>query len=985
MDIHLTQTPLIRRGAKGNENLLRIALSDFGPDRSPGAADIFVNGVPAARASGENAEIWIAEPEKETKITVKAESGDKTAEKTFAVRPPKRYRIWIEQHSHHDPGYTDLMSHVFRRHREWIDALLDEMDLRDGYPEDARLRITAEQFWSLDHYLREAPEKQTERLISRVRRGDIELTALYGNMITEQLGHEEAYRMMYPAAEFARRCGVRISVAMHDDIPGMSWGLCRALCDARIEYLNADLPLYYSWGNSGLVSFWDQEKAYGTDGPGACRWISPDGKKLLLWNPCGMGMGYPSGEAVERLIDGLGRCGYPYSVFKASAHLTELDNSLYSGCYADFVRDWNEKYLFPHLVTGGCEGFFRALEREAAESGTEIPEIRGEMPGQDYPVAAMSMAQTTSASLRNQRGAVVMEKLIALTDGDPRVRKQPEIVQETWRDLLLADDHAYGYQFPAGPAMRASYWEKGTHAARAEADIQDLTDKAVASIADGVDPMGTSLRLLVFNPGPACSRPVEAPMRELDNCGTLTCPSSRDPSKLRGYLLNTRRRVNPEESFWRDGRFMLIDMETGKSVPYELSDLEWDYPEYYAPERAGLGSGTKRYGFFELPGGIRRVLRFRAEDLPAFGYRCYALKETDGPGSLPPPEPAGFIDSGIYVIRCDGRGVTSITDKRTGRELLDGSSPYRLGELLVTSPGGGFAPMRVTGVTVRRSALRGEVRINAEADGLHDIAAVLTAWRDEPALELSVRLLKSAKPLQTVFAAFPFAGNGFRYQGVLSEMKPGADVVPGGQSDLLAVKDYVSVCGSGVLWSSSDTAAVSLGRPRAGYVSPAHRCVMEPEIHRPLGEDDFVGGSVFALLTANNFGTNFTCSQVFDGVYKFRFAAADAAGEPGRAEWGELMQNPPITQFTDRSRGSEKPAASLIDTGKLRCLSLKKAQDGDGFAVRLWNHSDRDETAALTFRGKAVRLTPCGALEEPAEGGDTAVPAGSVRTFRFRA
>ena len=90
-----------------------------------------------------------------------------TAEKTFSLRRPEHYTIWIEQHSHHDPGYTDLMSHVFRRHCEWIDAILDEMDKRDGYPEDARLRITAEQFWSFDHYLRTAPPERAEKLVSR--------------------------------------------------------------------------------------------------------------------------------------------------------------------------------------------------------------------------------------------------------------------------------------------------------------------------------------------------------------------------------------------------------------------------------------------------------------------------------------------------------------------------------------------------------------------------------------------------------------------------------------------------------------------------------------------------------------------------------------------------------------------------------------------------------------------------------------------------
>ena len=141
MEISLKQTPLIRQSENGTENLLRITLSGF-----DGAADVFAGGVPASRGlkAGETAEVWIKEPEDASEILIRADAGGSTAEKTFSLRRPEHYTIWIEQHSHHDPGYTDLMSHVFRRHCEWIDAILDEMDKRDGYPEDARLRIVFE-------------------------------------------------------------------------------------------------------------------------------------------------------------------------------------------------------------------------------------------------------------------------------------------------------------------------------------------------------------------------------------------------------------------------------------------------------------------------------------------------------------------------------------------------------------------------------------------------------------------------------------------------------------------------------------------------------------------------------------------------------------------------------------------------------------------------------------------------------------------------
>lgn len=107
---------------------------------------------------------------------------------------------------------------------------------------------------------------------------------MYGNLITEQLGHEECYRAMYSAETLAQKCGVRITTASHNDIPGVSWGLCRALCDAGIEFFLPEFPNYYNWGGHGLTSFWSEQEIFGYEGPGACYWKAPDGKRILLWH-----------------------------------------------------------------------------------------------------------------------------------------------------------------------------------------------------------------------------------------------------------------------------------------------------------------------------------------------------------------------------------------------------------------------------------------------------------------------------------------------------------------------------------------------------------------------------------------------------------------------------------------------------------------------------------------------------------------------------
>lgn len=987
MKLQCKQTVLLREKRDGGlENLLRITISDL----AKGQAALYVDGQEiqtAAKSEGLLAEYWIDEPQAEQRIEVTAVCDGECVREAVLLRVPRHWELHMVQYSHHDPGYTDLMSHVFERHYEWLDQVLDDMDARQDYPEDTRYRIAIEQFWSLDYYLQHAPKERAEKLVDYIKKGDIELTALYANLTTEQLGHEECYRALYAAQAFAEKCGVRITAATHNDVPGVSWGLCRALCDAGIEFFVPDFPTYYNWGYENLISFWEPKKAFGHEGPGACYWKSPDGKRILMWSGGEYMTDHWDASWIEDTLEQLEGSDYPYAVLRAAVKGATVDNSCFSPAYPDHAKKWNETYAYPHIIMSTNQQFRDALVLHGKKCGFEIPEISGEMPGQDYPAASMSMAQITSAARRTHGAAVAAEKLLTLVSEDQVVYDQTHLIQETYRDLLLADDHAYGYQFSAGPAMRASYWEKGVYAMRSEANVQDLMDKAISSIADRIAPMDTDLRLLVFNASTvAGKRAVQTPMREFDNCGTIIRESNQDSHVLKGYLLNNRRRVNPEPCFWKEGRFKLVDLESGKDIPYYIDDLQWDDPVHYAPESAGLGSGTNRYGFFENPGGMKRILRFVAEDLPAFGYRCYGLVPTDKARGVSKPAAVKALNNGIYRIETDEEGICSVFDLRKGREVLDPACPHRLGDLLVRNGRNPHAEkMRITRVEVKQNEVFGIIDLYGKIDGAHDVRVRLTAWQGVESLDLSVRMLHNAKPLQSMFLAFPFAGKGFRYEGMLSELEPAKYLVPGGQSDFLTICDYVAVKESGVLFSSRDTGVVALSHLWPGYISPAHSCVMEYEIHNPLKADAFDTGWIYALLTMNNFGTNFMCSQTFDGVYGFSFACSDRADDASRALWGEREQTPVVTQFTDRSRGTLPPAASLLDTGDLHCLVLKKAEDKRGYIARLWNHSEKEVQIRLRVNGTEItEYSICDALERSIQGEHKkTIAPGSVITIRF--
>lgn len=774
MKIKCEQTVLLRKKDGGLENLLRIMVEPV----VDGNVSLYVGQQKMAfEISGERlkAECWIQEPKEAGTVEIRVEAEKTDVREKFPLRVPRHWELHLVQSSHHDPGYTDLMSHVFQRHYEALDQIIDEMDARQDYPEDVRLRIAIEQYWSLDYYMTHAPKERSDKLVNYIKNGDIELTALYGNLITEQLGHEECYRAMYEAEALAKKCGVRITTACHNDIPGVSWGLCRALCDAGIEFFAPDFPNYYGWGGKGLVSFWSEQEIFGYKGPGACYWKAQDGKRILMWHGSDLQEIYWNPRWIEGILDRLENTPYPYDVLRATVKGAAVDNSCFSTCYADNAREWNEKYAYPHIVTGTNRQFQKALEACIDKKGIPVPEISGEIPGQDYPIGAMSMAGITSAIRRTHAVAAAAEKLLTLDMEDEMVDDQSRLLKELYRDLLLSDDHAYGSQFPAGPAMRGSYWEKGSYAMRAEATAHDLLDKAIASIVDRIAPMDTPLRLLVFNAsGMAGNRAVEVAMREFDNCGTIEKESNHNSKILTAYILYNRRRVNPEEQFWRDGRFRLVDLESGREIPYYMDTLAWDDPVLYASESVGLGNGTKRLGIFEEPGGMKQVLKFVAADLPAFGYRCYGLIPSETGGSLGTPEPVSYIDNGIYQIHTDAKGICSIVDLRSGEELLDPACPHRLGELLVRNGRSRDAEkMQVTRMEVKQNDLFGTVDLYGDIDGAHQVRIRLAAWQGVESLNLSVRMLHDAKPLQSMFAAFPFAGKGLRYEGMLSVQEPG--------------------------------------------------------------------------------------------------------------------------------------------------------------------------------------------------------------------
>ncbi len=88
-----------------------------------------------------------------------------------------------------------------------------------------------------------------------------------------------------------------------------------------------------------------------------------------------------------------------------------------------------------------------------------------------------------------------------------------------------------------------------------------------------------------------------------------------------------------------------------------------------------------RSGMVEIPGQSGKCIF--VEDVPANGYKTISAANLPTTGT-PREQAADTLDTPFYKVHFDLQrgGIVSLVDKKTGRELVDPSSPYALGQYL---------------------------------------------------------------------------------------------------------------------------------------------------------------------------------------------------------------------------------------------------------------------------------------------------------------
>ncbi len=872
-------------------------------------------------------------------------------------KPQRRWQVHLIHYSHHDLGYTDLPSNVFTEYNGFYEDILRFCEETNDFPEEAKFRYTVEQSFSLIHFLENASEKLKGKFVEYMREGRIEVTALFGNQITEICDHEELIRLLYPAFELKHRYNIPIVSAMHNDIPGVAWGLATVLAGAGVKLFLAGIPRWYF---KGVHPFWDESKVLTLDVPGAFIWEGPDGAKVIFWYDIHGDEIYLwnyeqiLAELPERL-QLLGKKGFPFRAVRYTVRGGVRDNAPPSIDLSYIVREWNDKWAYPKLVLSSNQMFLHQVEDQC----NNLPVFRGELPNTDYTIGALSAAKETGINRVTHKRLNAAEKFATLASLVSDFAYPKELIDNGYKSTFYYDEHCFGTRHPVGPAKDGNWAEKAVFAYRGAALSHDILLKSLNKIVDEIKLEDDGYHIIVFNPlSWRRDDVVNAPLRVHSPCSFPMCLKQKPGqfyAKLAAGDVVGRDIVNLPINLMKEG-FDLIDVDTGKEIPYQI--LKLDDPRAPAPYAAD------KYAFGWIDPSELYKIMFLAQDVPPMGYRSYRLIPSKKKAKFSTKINVGeeYLENRFFRILLDEEtgAIKSIYDKELECEIVDADAPHQLNQIITRWAKDGRENY-LESIKIQKGKdgpLCASLIISGNITGCPWVIQEITIYNNLKRIDITNRLLRDSTPLLEVYYAFPFLVHNprFRFDGTNSVIEPLNDQLPGSNSDYYTMQHWVDVFSEemGVVFSSVEAPIVELGGLWPGYVSGAHHGVTPPGYgHEFKKPGEFTKGYVYSYLMNNNFRTNFKNTQVSDSIFRYSITTHKGDWQEGLPhQFGWAFHNPLFPVYIEgKKEGNLSSSYSFcqVNQTNILLLTLKKAEDGKGIIARLIETQGKDTEAMVEF------------------------------------
>jgi alpha-mannosidase len=222
--------------------------------------------------------------------------------------------------------------------------------------------------------------------------------------------------------------------------------------------------------------------------------------RVLCWCPSrGYALGHLIGDGVAlarflpQYVAELETNSYPYDItyLRWNVH---GDNGSPDEHLSDVVRDWNTRYVYPHLVISTTAEAFRRFEQRYAD---KLPVFSGDYTPY-WEDGAGSSARETALNRASAERIVQAETLWAIRNPGPFPAQD---FQKAWREVLLFSEHTWGAHNSIGepdlPFVQEQWKVKQGFALDADKLSRDLLRRASepshdAEVSDAVDVFNTS-------------------------------------------------------------------------------------------------------------------------------------------------------------------------------------------------------------------------------------------------------------------------------------------------------------------------------------------------------------------------------------------------------------------------------------------------------------------------------------------------------------
>ncbi|MHC4414028.1 MAG: polysaccharide lyase family protein [Planctomycetota bacterium] len=351
-------------------------------------------------------------------------------------------------------------------------------------------------------------------------------------------------------------------------------------------------------------------------------------------------------------------------------------------------------------------------------------------------------------------------------------------------------------------------------------------------------------------------------------------------------------------------------------------------------------------------------LAFFARDVPPLGAARFTFEAYDHDGR---PDAPGGVTAGPTRM-ANGR-VTVVVDETTGgirslrhqaipADLIDAQSGLGLNDYLYVAgrepdepqPNG---PVRIE--VAEAGPLLASLRIESDAPGCRGLVREvrLVAGQDRVEIINHVDKERVLEP-EGVHFAYPFCvpEGEVRLDVAWAMVRPGQDQLPGACKNHFTAQRWIDVSNAayGITLATIDAPLVQIGAIRADPIAVGWIEHLEPS------------ATLYSYVMNNYWETNFLAGQ--EGPATFRYALlphgpfdAAAAGRFG------VEQSQPLIAVATGPSTPVPGSLMRVDPPEVVVTSIAPSEDGEALVVRLFNSSERPQTATLHWPGPAPQAT----------------------------